>query len=106
MDRPHSRPFPFLATPSQAIQQEHVSFQLVRRCPPRMTKHWQKFHGTKLAQSGTKLEPSYPGSDLVAKPAIRVRCRKAQVPASTSCGCGRNPVDCLFSATRRDHHVR
>src|SRR5258708_35624914 len=54
MDRPLWRPFPLIASHSQPLQEEYLYIQLVRRSPLLMTKHWQKFHGTKLAQSGTK----------------------------------------------------
>jgi hypothetical protein len=56
MDGPLSRPFPFSTSPFQLVLEECAYLQRLRSFPSAMTKRWQKFHGTKLAQSGTEAE--------------------------------------------------
>ncbi len=53
----HWRAFSFIANCSKRLQKKYVYSQWVRANPSPMRKPPQKFHGTKLAQSGTKSRP-------------------------------------------------
>jgi hypothetical protein len=49
------RAFSFLTNPFQAVLKETVVYQSVSGIPAGIPSRFQKLHGTKMAQNGTKI---------------------------------------------------
>jgi hypothetical protein len=54
------RAFSFLTNPFQALRKETLTYQSVSGIPTAIPSRFQKLHGTKLAQNGTKFRAKMP----------------------------------------------